>query len=225
MTCTSIQPGHRIPKQACGFTLIELLCVLAVFSLMTYSVIPVVSYLKSGNMKLVESESVGLLQGARQFAVANCTYVRVGFAEVADSGGIPKVVIQCIHSTHGTMRYDATGQLNNESFWKTTDKPVVLTGVQFDQTLIARAPQAEILVSGLEQKFTPFHRNFQGKALEYRCSIQFDPMGQVSVEPGKPMRMALIGLRSPQRSSDPIGLLLTGASGRVQSLRRENFTP
>lgn len=206
-----------------GFSLFELICVMAVISIMASVVIPMANSGNYDNMRVVEAQTHAFLDGARQFAVANRTYVRVGFVEATNSAGVTSVVAQCLHSTSGNLRYDTVDGFADASKWRSTDKPIVLSGVKLDDTLVARLPEAAGLVSALEAKFTPFRRLFQGKEIEFRYIIQFDPQGQFSIEPDKAVRSAVIGFRNPRRVSDPVGLLLTGSSGRIQTFRQDNL--
>lgn len=203
-----------------AFSLIELLCVLAVISLMVSAVVPVAGYMTGGNLNLVQTQVQGVLDGARHFAMANRTCVRVGFAEVTSSG-YGSVAIHCLQSTSGNSVYDTSDDLNEESRWRSLDKPIVLEGVRLDATLPSRLSDSGSPVNGLESGFTPFQRKLRGAEVEYRHVIQFDPRGQFTLEPDRAVRSAVIGFQNSRKQA--VGIILTGATGRVQAFRLEDL--
>jgi prepilin-type N-terminal cleavage/methylation domain-containing protein len=221
---TLIMRHFSLSRNSRAFSIIELLCVVAVISMMAAAVVPAMSYLGIGDMGRVQTQAIGLLEDARQFAQAHRTYVRVGFADVIGTAGTPNVVMQCIHSSTGDLRNDTATGLADQSLWRSTTRPIVLAGVKFDSALKDRLPSAGSQVSALGLgNFGSFVRRSGDQNVTYQHIVQFDPQGQISIESGALVRFAFIGLSNPRQPSNPVGIVLSGISGRVQLLRQENF--
>lgn len=89
-------------KKRPGFSLIELLVVIAILGVLVAVAVPSLSSLGSGgrmNQALIEMS--GLLSQARQYAIAQNTYVWVAFREQNDEQGDPEVVMVILASTSG----------------------------------------------------------------------------------------------------------------------------
>ena len=109
-------------SNASAFTVLELLAVIAIMLMMTAMVFPSVSRIKSaGDVTKTAYDIVGILDQARAYAMANNTYVFVGFAEVDASisssvtpqvttGTIPygRIAVAVVASKDGTRGYDVT---------------------------------------------------------------------------------------------------------------------
>jgi prepilin-type N-terminal cleavage/methylation domain-containing protein len=209
-----------------AFSLIELLVVMGVLTLLASAVVPVVGHLGTGNMQTAQTRAQGVLEAARQFAQAKATYVRVGIAEISgDLPGASSVSIQCIHSQTGDLRNDDETGMANLSYWSSSAKPVVLDGIKLDLSLVGKLATSSASVEPLLKKFPQFTRiGPGGKNVHYEYIIQFDPQGQVSLEPDKLTRSAMFGLVNPRQPSNPVVILMSGLSGRIQALRQEDLT-
>lgn len=213
-------------KRRQAFSLIELLAVMGVITLLATAIVPVVGRLGTGDMQMAQTRVQGVLEAARQFAQAKRTYVRVGLAETASSlPGLNGLSIQCVHSQTGDLRHDDTAGLANLAYWENSARPVVISGVQMDSTLISRLSSSPITVETLEKSFPQFTRKGpNGQDVQYEYIIQFDPQGQISLEPGKLSRAAMFGIVNPQQPSNPVVFLMSGLSGRIQALRQEQLS-
>jgi prepilin-type N-terminal cleavage/methylation domain-containing protein len=79
----SMNQRTTTPRAASGFTLVELLVVIAIIIAMMSLALPAFNAIKGGqDLDTTASEIKGLLDQARTYAMANNTYVYVGFQEV-----------------------------------------------------------------------------------------------------------------------------------------------
>src|SRR5690349_9558864 len=115
MTKLKIDSSNIEPR---AFTLLELMIVIAIIVLVSAFVVPAFTNLKSaGDVTSAIYNIGGLLEQARSYAMANSTYVWVGFEEVdvsQDSSvnpqtiGTGRLAIAIVASKNGTRGYDAT---------------------------------------------------------------------------------------------------------------------
>jgi prepilin-type N-terminal cleavage/methylation domain-containing protein len=107
-------------KRPSGFTLIELIVVMAVMLAMLTLIGPAIFALKGGaDVSRAVYDVKGILDQSRAYAMANNTFVYVGFAEVnasvpagstqAGTVGGGRLVIAAVASKDGTPTLDATG--------------------------------------------------------------------------------------------------------------------
>lgn len=101
-----------------AFTLLELLAVVSIVAVMLVLVVPAVTGIKKGGeLSKAISEIAGTLEQARAYAMANNTYVWVGFSEYSipsdTSGklqpGTGHVVVAAVASKNGMREFDSTG--------------------------------------------------------------------------------------------------------------------
>jgi prepilin-type N-terminal cleavage/methylation domain-containing protein len=94
------QPAHKQPR---AFTLIELMVVIAVIVILTALLVPAFTSLKgSGDITNAAYTITGALEQARNYAMANNTFVWVGFYEEATTATSP---------TNATPPYPGKGRL------------------------------------------------------------------------------------------------------------------
>lgn len=97
---------------SCGkrsaFTLTELLVVIAIMAMLTALSVPVASSLRSGGGVNQTLQGLsGLLEQAREYAIAQDTYVWVTFYSTTDSDNVPQVWAAAVASTDGTDPFTA----------------------------------------------------------------------------------------------------------------------
>src|SRR5438477_6221043 len=112
-----------------GFTLIELLVVIAIMILVAAFIAPAFTTMRSaGDATSTVYNIGGVLEQARSYAIANNTYVWIGFKEVDASKdasvspqatGVGRVAIAIVASKDGTRGYDATSSSLPNPAWVT----------------------------------------------------------------------------------------------------------
>ena len=211
---------HRSPnRQWRGFSLVELLIVISIITAMATLLKPVISALTAGNTRSAQVNAQSVLEGARQFACTNRTYVRVGFAQVKNEMGTTNIAIQTLYSTTGDLRNDTSSGFDDQTSWKNTNKPILLPQVTWDDTLVPASVTP--LTSGTD--FPSFTRKCGGQNVTYSMVLQFDPQGQISLMSGKVTRSVGLGFVNPHQPNNPVVLLLSGLSGKVQTYHREEL--
>jgi len=117
-------PSRRLLKKSSGaFTLSELLVVIAIMAILSALVAPALRP-PTG----VEQASYGIsdvVQASRSYAVANNTYVYLGFVEYngaqsangPQSPGNGRVIVAAVASTNGTRGYSDTSAANAAASW------------------------------------------------------------------------------------------------------------
>ena len=106
-----------------AFTLVELLAVMGIMVLLLVAIVPVVGSIKGGRDVIKAAYDIsGTLENARTYAIANNTYVWVGFFEEdgSQSSATPakdnatgRVVIYVVASKDGTRYSDSTDAINS----------------------------------------------------------------------------------------------------------------
>ncbi|MBA3542886.1 MAG: prepilin-type N-terminal cleavage/methylation domain-containing protein [Chthoniobacterales bacterium] len=117
------EPRERVS----AFTLVEMLVVIAIVLVLTLLLAPAFTSLKSAGDVTSAAYSIGgLLEQARSYAMANNTYVWIGFKEVdvsKDSSvspqtiGTGRVAIAIVASRDGTRGYDASNSSLPNPAW------------------------------------------------------------------------------------------------------------
>jgi prepilin-type N-terminal cleavage/methylation domain-containing protein len=117
---SSFGSRHSSPvtRHSAAFTLLELLVVVAIIVILMVLVVPAFTKIKTGNDITAAAYSItGALEQGRNYAMANNTYVWVGFYEedttaAAPTSAIPpysgkgRVLLATVFSTDGTKIYD-----------------------------------------------------------------------------------------------------------------------
>ncbi len=116
-SASAAEPGPE-PSARLGFTIVELLVVLAVMMLMIGILVPALAGMKGAqDVTSTGYEIAGTLERARAYAMANNTYVWVGFSEVdatKDPSAVPqtagagRVAVLAVASKDGTRHYAVT---------------------------------------------------------------------------------------------------------------------
>ena len=99
-----------------AFTLVELLTVISIMAIMMVAVLPAFNGIKgAGDLTRVAYEVAGTLEQARAYAMANNTYVFVGFTERdgmdATQAGVGQILLAAMGSKDGTRGF-GTGNSN-----------------------------------------------------------------------------------------------------------------
>lgn len=128
-------PFRRFVERRSAFTLVELLVVIAIMVIMMALVGPVMNSLKgSRDVVHIASDIDSTLEQARAYAMANDTYVFVGFDEVdvtqplstnptaPQPAGIGRIAMAIVASKDGTRIYDPNSNGTDiASFWSNSN--------------------------------------------------------------------------------------------------------
>ena len=115
MQLRSFQMRRRINTGEGAFTLIELAVVMVIFGVIVVLTAPAFNeFANSGNVTRATHEIAGTLESARSYAMANHTYVWVGFFEEDGSrastspavSGTGRIILSVAASRDGTLIYD-----------------------------------------------------------------------------------------------------------------------
>ena len=216
-------PFHPNSKKA--FTLVELLVVISIIMLMTSLTGPVLQSLGgAGSTNKAVSDLVGTLEHARAYAMANNTYVRVGFyhAGVSASRATSSTAIVSIYSAEGS---EAT--VMSASTWPLLSNPILLDNFALNSSLNGITPDTS-------SDADPFSATSSFGSLNLRVSnlgsvavshfVEFTPSGEARLSAGQSVRYIKICLnRAMGNQSDPFILRLSGMNGDVATLRKENM--
>src|SRR6476646_1493510 len=122
-----------------AFTLLELMLVIGVIVLVSTFVVPAFTNLKSsGDVNTAVYNIGGVLEQARSYAMANHTYVWVGFEEVDASKdpsvnpqtiGTGRIAVAVVASRDGTRGYDITNNSLLNPAWTNYNNGASLVGI------------------------------------------------------------------------------------------------
>ena len=136
LTILEGRPLRGLHAHKVGFTLMELLVVIALISILMVLALPAFTSIKgAGEVTKAAYDMAGTLEQARAYAMANNTYVFVGFTEVDSSvdasaktqvatadptiGG--RVAVAVVASKNGTRGYDVTSSSLPNPAWSDTN--------------------------------------------------------------------------------------------------------
>ncbi len=215
-------------RKAAAFSLIELLVVIAIISVMMGLVIPSIGSIQNGeDVTKAAYDISGVLENARSFAMANNTYVWVGFFEEDGSkassnpavAGVGRVVVSAVASKDGTMIYDSSSSSINPAGLTQLNRIVKIqnahltsfmdgsgTGLNFDGRPAAASNDARIGDNYPSNPTPvpfryPLGTNAGTPQYTFSKTIQFNPRGENTVNSTYPMKPVVeIGLL-PTRGS------------------------
>lgn len=117
--------GHRFTGRS-AFTLVELLVVIAVITVLLVLIVPAVSQIGAKKTEQAFYDIAGAVDTAHAYAMANNTYVYLGFVEYdaskspggTQTAGMGRVVVAAIASRDGTRGYADTSSANAATSWQ-----------------------------------------------------------------------------------------------------------
>ncbi len=207
---TSIRHPHpaevtspKIARRAAGFSLIELLVVMGVISVMLALGAQVGSgVFRSNTFSGNVAKLSGVLDQARQYAIANNTYVWVAFANEAPSADQPtgRVGIAVVASLDGTksVGWNETVNVSSPSAQVAPiNKVIWLDGAKLDASASASDLPADNRPSETGENLaqgTKFNLRSGGGATAFDRVAVFTPRGEAAVAPS-PVAFADIAVR------------------------------
>ncbi len=138
-----------------AFSLVELLVVMGVIVILAALAVPAMNAIRgAGDVTSSAYEIMGALEQARSHAMANNTYVFVGFFEedgaVSGSAGTPgtgRVVVASAASADGTRGYSSTGSVTRldatASALRSVMRPVKLDNLHLDELPASVPPRSD----------------------------------------------------------------------------------
>ncbi|XHR26830.1 MAG: Tfp pilus assembly protein FimT/FimU [Chthoniobacteraceae bacterium] len=209
-------------KRNGAFTLVEMMVAMVLIALLSVVSRPAVSALTgAGTVNRAIGDLSGALDLARAYAMAQSTYVRVGFCNVPTAADGAQTVVLTLYSRDGTLdASDAEGMAS--AAWMPAAKPLLLRNLCVNDALGAvndSTPSATNIPA--------FVRSVPGVgSVSFTSCIQFDPSGEARVQLSGVSRFIKIGMkRSLGSNSDanPFVVRLAGVSGAITVLRKENL--
>jgi len=204
-------------RYATAFSLIELLAVMAVITVVMAAAVPAISGLKStGNLSSAAYEIAGTLEQARAYAMANNTFVYVGFAErdqMNDSAsGRSQIVMAAMGSKNGSRTFDPA---NLSPLTRLRKLPNVRLEEGLPNSGSMTRPVAQ---SGYQVANDAFSAedSFTVSSVTFTKILQFDPRGMASVQSRSTtvpqwMEIGLVGATGS--SADCAAVVVDGVTG------------
>ena len=211
-------------KASRGFTLIELMVVMSIMVTMMAFSRPMISALVGSNsVNKAISDLSCTLEEARAYAMANNTYVNVGFGTTANSPSnpTPSFVVLCLYSIDGTINASAASDLASNAKWLAIGRTLVLNNFNFNDAL-GTSSDATPATTDIPA-FTRAVGNLG--VVNFSGCIQFSPRGTARVQVASPARFIKVALdqSAPMNGKNPFVIRMGGLTGAIEILRKENL--
>lgn len=212
-----MRPPHRLSRTAprSGMSLLELMVVIAIFSVLTTISMPSLSSLLRASDLTRNLHSVSdVLEQARSLALAQNTFVWVGFTE-KEVEGVPSLVLTAVSSQSGQPT-----DLQNGNY-QPTMRPMVLKNLSMNpESLLKLINNENTGATDVGQSSLKFRQKLPGESGETAfTAIEFKPSGEIGLGNGI-LRYVGIGMAegtgaNPQEA----GILISRLSGHASILR------
>jgi len=217
MIWTSPSRTHPSSRENPAFTLIELLCVMAIMGLMLVLVVPVTGALKgSGSVNDATLNVSLILEQARAYAMANNTYVWVGFSE-DQTGGNSKVTVSAVAGTTGLA-----SDIASSSTYRPVIKPKSFENIRIQPEVPSSLPGRAIADNISGSSISTFSQRIANSDTTFRQVIQFEPKGsaRIKVEQSRWIEMGLQPSNNGRANNENIAAFqIAGLTGQVNILR------
>jgi prepilin-type N-terminal cleavage/methylation domain-containing protein len=186
-------------SRARGFTLIELLVVLAIIALLAVAMTPAFNAFAGANaLTKAASDISSTLEYARAYAMANSTYVYVGFQEVdgikpTSTDGTGRLMVDVIASSNGTRPYTSlsgaapsiTTNVIQINKIEALDNVHLAAATTLTNGNMSTRPVAAVDLSSIDSTAS-FQWPLTNPAFQnmFKKVIEFDPQGTARVQTG-----------------------------------------
>jgi len=225
---------HISTRSIPGFTLVELLTVIALMSIMMAMLVPALTGIKgAGDVTKAAFDVAGTLEQARAYAMANNTYVYVGFTERdgmdVTKPGVGQILVAAMGSRDGTRNFGT-----NNSNLVPLSKLRRIENAHLQDSLPNSGSMSRPVVDAAFrvgndafQLGGPFTSGFTSSSgYSFTKVIQFAPSGTVSIPSATVsvphwMEIGLVGARgnSVPGGSNCAALVLVGVTGSAKIYR------
>jgi prepilin-type N-terminal cleavage/methylation domain-containing protein len=206
-----------------AFSLIELLAVMAIISVMMAVSVPAFNVLKStGDISTAAYDIASTLEQARAYAMANNTFVYVGFAERAQMDatklGEGQILISAMGSKSGSRNFDSQNLVALTRMRK-------MPNVRLEDNIPNSGSLARPAVPSAYQVANDAFKaqdTFEAGGVTFSKIVQFDPRGMASVQAraASVSQWMEIGLAGAQGSSpNNAVVVLDGVTGVAKVYR------
>ena len=213
------------PVSAAAFSLIELLTVVAILGVMMAASVPAFSFLKrTGDISSAAYDIASVLDQARSYAMANNTYVFVGFAERdqtdVNKAGVGQVVMAAMGSKNGSRSFGANNA-NLASLSRLRKLPNIRLAEDVPNAGGLARPAVQSAFRVANGAFSA-QDSFTASGLKFDKIIQFDPRGMAAIQSSTvavPQWME-IGLAGAAGSSEnSAAVVVDGVTGTAKIYR------
>jgi prepilin-type N-terminal cleavage/methylation domain-containing protein len=225
---------HTSTGSSSGFTLLELLTVIAVISIMMVMVAPALTGIKAaGDVTKAAFDVAGTLEQARAYAMANNTYVFVGFTERdgmdVTKPGVGQILVAAMGSRDGTRNFGANNcNLIPLSKLRRIENAHLQDSLPNSGTMSRPVVDAACRVGNdAFQLGDPFTSGFTASTGQsFTKIIQFGPSGAASIPSATVsiphwMEIGLVGAKgnSVASSANCAALVMVGVTGSAKIYR------
>ncbi|MEM6820864.1 MAG: prepilin-type N-terminal cleavage/methylation domain-containing protein, partial [Verrucomicrobiota bacterium] len=189
-----------IRRNSPGFSLVELLVVMSIIVVLgALSTTALRALSGAGTVTKAASDLGGFIELSRAYALANNTFVRVGFANDT-SVNPPRITVIAIAPEDGTLQSDSNSDMSNATTWPMIGKPLYLTKMTIDDALnnsgsvLGPDTSSDMRPSDTDiTTGTGLTRRVSGNNLSFSEFIQFQPSGEVRVQKSSLTRSIAFG--------------------------------
>jgi prepilin-type N-terminal cleavage/methylation domain-containing protein len=225
-------------KSRHGFTLIELLVVMGIMSIMVAILVLAVPAIKGSQDITKSSDDIqGVLEQARTLAMADNTYVWVGFFEEnpnsIGTAGVGQAVISVVSSSDGTQLFTNSNPptvLPSASLTQ-VNKLMKLPSLHLDILSAAAVTRPSVPANTYQIGSSSFSNNIyftyplSGSQYKFYNIIQFNPQGDATRIADTPTQVIEVGLRpahgnvATASSKNVVAIQVAGIGGHVTVYR------